>query len=146
MEDRLCALFVEFRLIRSSSPRRSQHGGSFDCKENLTKKERQMIDPSCPRTRVDFTRWEDEDLTRWISRVEQYFHYHRITEASMVDIVAIHLGREVTQWYDWYKHTHRVSTWRQFKSGLLLRFGLSKYENIDGQFVKLCKTSTVQEY
>ncbi|RZR73185.1 hypothetical protein BHM03_00021234, partial [Ensete ventricosum] len=95
MEDKLCTLFVEFRLGQLSSPRRSQHGGSSERKENPIKKERQAIDPSCPSTRVDFPRWEDGDLTWWISRAERYFHYRRTLEASMVDIATIHLGREL---------------------------------------------------
>ncbi|RZS13760.1 hypothetical protein BHM03_00045390 [Ensete ventricosum] len=81
-------------------PRRSQHGGSSDHKENSTKRKRQETDPSCPRTRVDFPRWEDGDLIVWISYVERYFHYHRTPEVSMVDIATIHLGREATKWYD----------------------------------------------
>ncbi|RWW69314.1 hypothetical protein BHE74_00023095 [Ensete ventricosum] len=46
MEDKLCALFVEFRLGRSPSPRRSQRGESFDRKENPPEKEEQATDSS----------------------------------------------------------------------------------------------------
>ncbi|RWV99027.1 hypothetical protein BHE74_00029650 [Ensete ventricosum] len=100
MEDKLCALFPEFRLARSLSPRRSQRGESFDRNENPLEKEEQATDPSYPCIRVDFPRSEDKDLTRWISWVERYFRYHRILEASMVDIAIIHLRREAIQWYD----------------------------------------------
>ncbi|RRT46826.1 hypothetical protein B296_00036616, partial [Ensete ventricosum] len=31
---------------------------------------------------------------------KRYFHYHKTLNASMVDIVVIHLGREAAQWYD----------------------------------------------
>ncbi|RRT63150.1 hypothetical protein B296_00033359 [Ensete ventricosum] len=112
MEDKLCALFVEFRLGRSPNPRRSQCGGSSDCKENQPEKDEQATDPSYPCIRVDFPRWEDRDMTGWISHAERYFCYHRTLEASMVDIAIIHLGREAIQWCDWYKHTHKVPTWR----------------------------------
>ncbi|RWW14217.1 hypothetical protein BHE74_00057742 [Ensete ventricosum] len=61
MEDRLRALFVEFRFGRSPSPRSSQRGGSSDRKENPPKKEEQATDSSYPRIRVDFPRWEDGD-------------------------------------------------------------------------------------
>ncbi|RZS05632.1 hypothetical protein BHM03_00036168 [Ensete ventricosum] len=46
MKDKLCTLFVEFRLGRSPSPRRSQRGESFDRKENPPEKEEQAIDSS----------------------------------------------------------------------------------------------------
>ncbi|RRT61100.1 hypothetical protein B296_00014850 [Ensete ventricosum] len=64
---------------------------------------------------VDFPRWEDGDSTGWLSCVECYFRYHRTSEASMMDIAAIHLEGDVLQWYNWYKHTHRVTTWRSTK-------------------------------
>ncbi|RRT63513.1 hypothetical protein B296_00012215 [Ensete ventricosum] len=144
--NKLYALFVEFKLGRSPRPRRSQDGESSYHKENPPEKEEQATDSSCPRMRVDFPRWEGGDPTRWISRAEQYFCYHKILGASMVDIAIIHLERDAIQLYDWFEYTHRVPTWRQFKSGLLLRFGPSEYENIDGQFAKIRQTSTVQEY
>ncbi|RWV79573.1 hypothetical protein GW17_00059267, partial [Ensete ventricosum] len=45
-----------------------------------------------------------------------------------------------------FEATHGVPKWSQFKSVLLLRFGMSEYENIDGQLVKIRQTSIVQEY
>ncbi|RWV81580.1 hypothetical protein GW17_00056982 [Ensete ventricosum] len=65
--------------------------------------------PSSPR--VDFPRWEGDPIG-WISRAKRYFRYHKTPNASMVDIVAIHLEGDTIQWYDWFKHTHRVPTWR----------------------------------
>ncbi|RZR99526.1 hypothetical protein BHM03_00029084 [Ensete ventricosum] len=61
---------------------------------------------------VDFSRWEDEDLTGWISCTERYFRFHKTPEASMVDIVTIHLEGDTIQWYDWFEHTHDIPTWR----------------------------------
>ncbi|RRT64599.1 hypothetical protein B296_00017826 [Ensete ventricosum] len=98
MEDRLRALFEEFKLDRSPSPRRSQHSRSFDHKESPTKK--QVMDSSCLCPRLDFPRWEDRDPTGWISCLERYFLYHKTQEASMIDIATIHVGREAAQWYD----------------------------------------------
>ena len=34
---------------------------------------------------------EEEDPIGWISRAERYFRYHKTADASMVEIVAIHL-------------------------------------------------------
>ncbi|RWW85934.1 hypothetical protein BHE74_00005350 [Ensete ventricosum] len=97
MEDRLRALLMEFRLGRSLSLRRSQHSESSDRKEDRLKKEDTTTDSPCPRTRVDFPRWEDEDLIGWISCAERYFRYYMTPEASMVDIAAIHLEGEAIQ-------------------------------------------------
>ncbi|RZR99884.1 hypothetical protein BHM03_00029515 [Ensete ventricosum] len=75
IEDRLCALFAELRLGRSSSPRRSEHGGSSDRKENPMK-ERQATDPSCPRTRKERLlriepKHEEEDLEEEHTKEDQ---------------------------------------------------------------------------
>ncbi|RWW57937.1 hypothetical protein BHE74_00035243 [Ensete ventricosum] len=63
----------------------------------------------------------------------------------MVDIAVIHLEGDAIQWYNWFEHTQGVPTWRQFKSGLLIRIGPSEYENIDDQLTKIRRTSTIQE-
>ncbi|RWW46655.1 hypothetical protein BHE74_00047418 [Ensete ventricosum] len=94
---------------------------------------------------VDFPRWEEGDPTGWILRGERYFRYHKTPDASMVDIVAIRLEGDVIQWYDWFEHTHRVPTWRQFKSELLIRFRSIECENIDDQLVKIRQTSTTMK-
>ncbi|RRT48357.1 hypothetical protein B296_00053164 [Ensete ventricosum] len=56
--------------------------------------------PSRSFIRVDFPGWEDGDPIGCISRVERYFHFHKTPDASMVDIVAIHLEGDAIQWYD----------------------------------------------
>ncbi|RWV95599.1 hypothetical protein GW17_00041767, partial [Ensete ventricosum] len=113
--------------------------------ERPTKREEQATELMQPRMRVDFPRWEG-DLTGWFSRAERYFRSYRTPKASMVDIAAIHLERDAIQWYNWYKHTHGIPTWRQFKIGLLCRFGPSEYDDINGQLAKIRQTSIVQKY
>ncbi|RWW33691.1 hypothetical protein GW17_00001579 [Ensete ventricosum] len=139
-------LLAEFNLGRPSSPRRSQHGESSDRKQNASKRGEHATDSLYPRMRIDFPRWEDGHPTGWISHAERYFRYHRTLDTSMVDIAAIHLEGDAIKWYDWFEHTHEIPTWRQFKSELQIRFRPSEYENIDGQLVKISKTSTIQEY
>ncbi|RWW74977.1 hypothetical protein BHE74_00017022 [Ensete ventricosum] len=73
--------------------------------------------------RVDFPGWEDGDPIGCISCAERYFHFHKTPDASMVDIVAIHLEGDAIQWYDWFKHTHDIPTWsreHRCKKGRLL--------------------------
>ncbi|RWW82404.1 hypothetical protein BHE74_00009127 [Ensete ventricosum] len=95
MEDRLRALFAQFRFGRSPSPTRSQQGERPDHKENPLEKEEHKMDPALIHMRVDFPRWEDGDSMGWLSRAEHYFCYHWTSEASMVDIAAIHLEGDV---------------------------------------------------
>ncbi|RWV89978.1 hypothetical protein GW17_00047851, partial [Ensete ventricosum] len=88
VENRLRALFAEFGLGRSPSPTKFQQSVSLEMP--LKKKER-ATDMRQPRMREDFPRWEEGDLTGWISHAERYFHHHQTPEDSMVDTAVIHL-------------------------------------------------------
>ncbi|RWV83015.1 hypothetical protein GW17_00055434 [Ensete ventricosum] len=110
MEDKLRTLLAKFGLGKPPSPRRSQHDESSDHKENLPERGEHMTNSSYPQMRMDFPRWEDGDPTGWFSCTKRYFHYHRIPEASMVDIATIHLKRDVIQWYNWFEYTQGVPT------------------------------------
>ncbi|RWW58627.1 hypothetical protein BHE74_00034483 [Ensete ventricosum] len=135
MKDILRTLLEEFKLGRLESPKRSPRGENSYHKENQSGKGDQAQDFAYSRMRVDFPRWEDEDLTGWISRAEWYFRFHKTLYASMVDIAAIYLEGDAIQWYDWFEYIHGVPTWRQFKSELLICFRPSEYENdIDLKF------------
>ncbi|RZR74795.1 hypothetical protein BHM03_00043667 [Ensete ventricosum] len=105
MEDRLRALFHEFRIGRLESPNRSQCRESSDRKENKSENGDQVQDSRYPRMRVEFPRWEDGDPTKWISCAER-FYFQKTPKGSMVDIVVIHLEGDAIQWYDWFEHTH----------------------------------------
>ncbi|RWW39834.1 hypothetical protein BHE74_00054804 [Ensete ventricosum] len=96
--------------------------------------------------RVDFPRWEEGDLIGWISHAERYFRLHRTTNASVVEIAAIHLEGDAIQWFDWFEHIHGGLSWQQFKEGLFNHFRPIDYENIDGQLAKIQQTTTIQEY
>ncbi|RWW56443.1 hypothetical protein BHE74_00036841 [Ensete ventricosum] len=105
MEDRLRALFHEFRIGRLESPNISQCRESSDRKENKSENGDQVQDSRYPRMRVEFPRWEDGDPTKWISCAERSY-FQKTPKGSMVDIVVIHLEGDVIQWYDWFQHTH----------------------------------------
>ncbi|RWV89443.1 hypothetical protein BHE74_00025727 [Ensete ventricosum] len=115
MEDKLCALFVEFGIGRSPSPMKSQQGEISNHKERPPEKEEQTMDSAQPCMMVDFPRWEEGNPTGWLTHAKRYFRYHKTPDASMVNIVVIHLEGDVIQWYEWFKDIHRVPIWRQFK-------------------------------
>ncbi|RWW40751.1 hypothetical protein BHE74_00053813 [Ensete ventricosum] len=87
--------------------------------------------------KVEFSSWEDRDLTNWISRAKKFFRFHITPEESKMEIASIQLDGDAIQWYDLYKPCHGVPSCEQFKRELFVRFGPSKYENVDGQLVKI---------
>ncbi|RZS09898.1 hypothetical protein BHM03_00041034 [Ensete ventricosum] len=64
LEDKLRALFVEFKIGQPPSPTKFQKGESS---EMPPEKERQPSDMLQPCMRVDFPQWQEGDLARWIS-------------------------------------------------------------------------------
>ncbi|RRT64013.1 hypothetical protein B296_00021606 [Ensete ventricosum] len=85
MEDKLRALFIEFRIGRSPCLAKSQQGESS---ERPPETDEQATDSTQPYMRMDFPRWEEGDPTGWLSRTECYFRYHQTPKTSMVNIAA----------------------------------------------------------
>ncbi|RWV96499.1 hypothetical protein GW17_00040784 [Ensete ventricosum] len=93
VEDRLRALFPEFGLGRSPSPKNFQQSASS---ERPLKKKVRATDMMQSRMREDFPRWEG-DPKGWISRAKHYFHHHQTLEDSIVDTAVIHLDEDAIQ-------------------------------------------------
>ncbi|RWV96601.1 hypothetical protein GW17_00040674 [Ensete ventricosum] len=144
--EKIQSLFAELSLGRPPSPKKSHQAESSDRRDDFQERGGSMTEPYNPRMRVDFPRWEEGDPIGWISCAERYFQYHKTANASMVEIVTIHLEGDVIQWFVWFEHTHGVLSWRQFKEGLLNCFRPTDYENVDGHLAKIRQTSTIQEY
>ncbi|RZS18221.1 hypothetical protein BHM03_00050454 [Ensete ventricosum] len=96
--------------------------------------------------KVDFPRWEEGDLIRWILHAERYFRFYRIADATQVEIAVIYLEGDAIQWFNWFKHTYGGLFWQRFKERLLGHFGPTDFNNIDGQMAKIRQTSTIQKY
>lgn len=73
----------------------------------------------------------------WISRAEKFFRIYRTPKIYNVEIASINLDGDAIQWYDWFESCHGFATWDEFVDGLLVRFGSSEYENVDGELVKI---------
>jgi hypothetical protein len=99
-----------------------------------------------PRMKLDFPRWDEDDPSGWVKRAERFFHFQGTLEASRVDIASIHLEGEAVQWYNWFEASHGRPTWATFVEGLLVRFGPSTFEDVDGELAKIRQTSLVSEY
>ncbi|RWW00137.1 hypothetical protein GW17_00036914 [Ensete ventricosum] len=91
MKEKIRSLFAEFSIGRPSSPRKSQHGETLDRRDEPQEHGDITSDLNNPRMKVDFPRWEEGDPIGWISRVERYFRFYRIVDATRVEIVVIHL-------------------------------------------------------
>ncbi|RZS14728.1 hypothetical protein BHM03_00046461 [Ensete ventricosum] len=146
MEEKMRSFFTEFNIGRPSSPRKSQHGETSDRRDDPHEHGHITSDLINPCMKVDFPRWEEGDPIGWISRAERYFQFYRTTDATRVEIAAIHHEGDAIQWFNWFEYTHGGLFWQRFTEGLLNRFGPIDFNNIDGQLTNIRQTSTIQEY
>ncbi|RRT37182.1 hypothetical protein B296_00045872, partial [Ensete ventricosum] len=97
MEEKMRSLLAEFSIGRLSYPRKSQYGETSDQRDDPQEHGHITSDLNNPCMKVDFPRWEEGDLIRWISRAERYFRFYRTADATRVEISAIHLEGDAIQ-------------------------------------------------
>ncbi|RZS19214.1 hypothetical protein BHM03_00051586 [Ensete ventricosum] len=97
MEEKMRSLFVEFSMGRPLSPKKSQQGETSDRRDDPQEHGHIVPDPNTSRIKVDFPRWDEEDLVGWITRAERYFLFYRTVDATRVEIAAIHLEGDAIQ-------------------------------------------------
>ncbi|RWV77443.1 hypothetical protein GW17_00061726 [Ensete ventricosum] len=96
MEEKMRSLFAEFSIGRLSNPRKSQHGETSYQRDDPQEHGHITSDLNNPRMKVDFPRWEGDSIG-WILRAERYFRFYRTTDATRVEIAAIHLEGDAIQ-------------------------------------------------
>ena len=52
--------------------------------------------------KLDFPRFNGDDMTGWIYREEQYFSLHKYFDVNKVPLASFHLEHESLQWFHWY--------------------------------------------
>ena len=97
-------------------------------------------------SKLDFTRFNGDDLTRWIYRVGQYFSLHNTFDVNKVPITSFNLEHEALQWLCWYIKDHEEPQWTDFRQLLLHRFGPSGFDEFIRALTILHQTGTVREY
>ncbi|RWV95392.1 hypothetical protein GW17_00041990 [Ensete ventricosum] len=107
MKERLQELFSEFKRSLLDSPNKSQYDESSNLNGSQSEKYDQKQDTGYPSIRVEFPRWEDGDLTSWISRAEKFIHFHRTLEESKVEVALNQLDGDTIRLSDLYKDLPR---------------------------------------
>ena len=79
--------------------------------------------------KLDFPRFNGDDLTGWIYREEQYFSLHHTFDVNKVPLASFHLEHEALQWLCWYIKAHAEPNWTDFCQLLLQRFGPSSFND-----------------
>lgn len=102
-------------------------------------------------SRINFLKFNGEDLRGWIYRCEIFFEYDDTAEESKVKVLAIHLEGRALQWHQMYMKTRfspDIPEWEEYVRALRHRFGTSTYLDPLSELVSLrqqvlCKASLI---
>jgi len=73
-------------------------------------------------SRIDFSKFEGDDVQGWIYKCEQFFEVDSIMENRKVKIASIHLCGRALTWHQSYMKsvmTGNVITWGEYKLAIL---------------------------
>ncbi|VFQ93503.1 unnamed protein product [Cuscuta campestris] len=99
-----------------------------------------------PRMRVDAPRFNGEDPTGWIFRIQKYFDYFMTPEYERLSLAAMLIDHPASEWFHYYQANNCGATWDDFLPAVHQRFDPSYYENYVGLLSKLTQTGSVMEY
>nr|CAD1833858.1 unnamed protein product [Ananas comosus var. bracteatus] len=98
-------------------------------------------------TKLEFPRFNGEELKGWLYRCEQFFEIDGTPEDSKVKIAAIHLEGRALQWHQVFmkaRLTRSRPTWEEYVMALNTRFGSELYDDPTSELKKLRQTGTIQ--
>lgn len=126
-------------------PRGSEQPNSSN--SNNTNNQRRTDNPINTRMlRLDFPRFEGDELLGWLYQTEQFFEYHQTPLAQHLRIASFHLEGEALQWYQWTMVSKPLSNWSDFAKALVACFGPTEYEDYVESLAKLQQTDSLQEF
>jgi hypothetical protein len=77
--------------------------------------------------KLEFPRFKGGDLTSWVYRAVQFFHYYQILEEEKVIHASYHLDEEALIWFQ--DCEHEIFNWTNFERAVQMRFGLATYDD-----------------
>jgi len=100
-------------------------------------------------SRIDFLRFDGEDVQGWVYRCEQFFEVHNTAENLKVKIASIHLSSKALLWHQSVMK-HRSESgwprWEEYKMAITTRFGAKLFDDPLAELMKLKQSGTVEQY
>nr|CAD1821649.1 unnamed protein product [Ananas comosus var. bracteatus] len=100
-------------------------------------------------TKIEFPRFDGEDLKGWMYRCEQFFEIDGTAEDAKVKLAAIHLEGRALQWHQIFmksRLTRSIPTWEEYVSALNTRFGSDLFDDPMAELKSLRQLGSVLEY
>ncbi|KAG8362966.1 hypothetical protein BUALT_BualtUnG0018600 [Buddleja alternifolia] len=100
-------------------------------------------------SKVEFPRFNGEDLRGWIFKCEQFFEVDETLFDAKVRLAAVHLEGKALQWHQVYmksRLTREIPSWEVYVRALYDRFGALLYEDPMAELMNLKQTGSVKDY
>ncbi|XP_071725748.1 uncharacterized protein [Rutidosis leptorrhynchoides] len=97
-------------------------------------------------TKLDFPKFEGDDVKGWLYKCDQYFVVDHIEDEDKIRIVSIHLLKKALVWHQQYVKKHGPDiTWVDYQEAVLKRFNAS-VEDPMAEIKNLRHTNSLQTY
>lgn len=96
--------------------------------------------------KLDFPKFNGEEVLQWIYRAEQFFKYYRVTDGERLEIASIHFDGQVVPWYQMLEKEGKVENWPSLVKSLEEVYGPSVFETPEFALFKLIKEDSVTNY
>ncbi|KAJ0042456.1 hypothetical protein Pint_17421 [Pistacia integerrima] len=96
--------------------------------------------------KLSFPKFNGDDPTVWIYKVEQYFDFKNVGPDQQVQLASFHLEGIALQWHRWLTKFRGPLTWDEFTTTVQLRFGPIDYKDPSKALTRLKQTTTVAAY
>lgn len=99
-----------------------------------------------PSHEKEVPRFDGSDPTGWIFRVQEFYDFHSTPHHLRLRIVSFYMEGKAATCYQWIKANSFLTSLREFLVNLKHRFGISIYEDHQGNLSKLTQTAPVAEF
>lgn len=100
-------------------------------------------------TRVDFPKFDGEDVQGWVYRCDQFFAIDNVVDNMKVKVASIHMIGRALLWHQSFMKTQVEGVWpnwEDYKTAVLARFGIGSFDDPLSVLMKLKQTGTVEAY
>jgi hypothetical protein len=95
--------------------------------------------------KLDFPRFNGEDLTSWVCRAEQFFRFQGTNKEDKATLASFHLEGEAQLWFQILLREGREIGRPEFK-GVFARFGPTQFYDPFGELTKLQQEGSIRDY
>ncbi|KAF7811917.1 Ty3/gypsy retrotransposon protein [Senna tora] len=96
--------------------------------------------------KIEIPRFNGEDAEGWVFSIQEFFEIYATPLEQRLKLASVHLDGPARDWYMWVKLNKTVSTYSEFLTGLLVRFGRTLYEDPKTALKKLQQENSVEDY